>query len=642
MILLTTTVNLTGLAFTLGLGLYLVTRSPRSRLAWLAALTLWSTAGFFLHNVLLLHLPGGSVLPLLRPVAILALPFGFHLLLLLPPSREPDSRDFYQPALELPSDVRRGLGALAEPISRLVAPLTYTVGLALALGGAFPLGSSPDAGGGPVVYLSGRSATLLYPAAVAFLAILGALIGMHLWLRREQAPGLAQRRRFRPLFTALGLAVLGGLYLSLGVALQLDLAGLPGDLAVGAAVGLLGLSVARHNARVEGRDVKRDLLYIALTIGSFTAFYILVAEFLYLGGHDFSTLTVVLIVVVAISSLMLYDGLRTTLDRLFYREQFRQLRANLRALAREAGIGQSLPERLQAILTGLCQTLEIRRGLVALRDGDRFVCQATERALPVGQTYPAPLLEADEIVDLPRAGQEGPEGLLLLVPLHAGEAQIGALVLGAREAAQPYSEEDRLLLDDLAEQVAAVIQATRLQEANARAISDMVAEFRERERTLQRQMQAVLAERELAARPVLAGVGEKQFVSLVEDALRRLHDYAYLGEHALARLRIVDGCLAGGDEAVVTHLDRGKALSEVLVQALGKLRPAGEEPGPHDVPPREWHAYLILHGAYVRGALNRDLMSWLYVGEGTFNRTRRRAVRAVAKALQEMELAAQR
>jgi hypothetical protein len=30
-------------------------------------------------------------------------------------------------------------------------------------------------------------------------------------------------------------------------------------------------------------------------------------------------------------------------------------------------------------------------------------------------------------------------------------------------------------------------------------------------------------------------------------------------------------------------------------------------------------------------------MSKLYIGEGTFNRTRRRALRGVAKALQEME-----
>jgi hypothetical protein len=48
-----------------------------------------------------------------------------------------------------------------------------------------------------------------------------------------------------------------------------------------------------------------------------------------------------------------------------------------------------------------------------------------------------------------------------------------------------------------------------------------------------------------------------------------------------------------------------------------------------------------LHDAYVLGELNRDIMSKLYISEGTFNRTRRRAVRGVAKALQEMEQEAQ-
>jgi hypothetical protein len=35
-------------------------------------------------------------------------------------------------------------------------------------------------------------------------------------------------------------------------------------------------------------------------------------------------------------------------------------------------------------------------------------------------------------------------------------------------------------------------------------------------------------------------------------------------------------------------------------------------------------------------------MSQLYISEGTFNRTRRRAIRSVAKALQEMEREARR
>lgn len=41
------------------------------------------------------------------------------------------------------------------------------------------------------------------------------------------------------------------------------------------------------------------------------------------------------------------------------------------------------------------------------------------------------------------------------------------------------------------------------------------------------------------------------------------------------------------------------------------------------------------------GELNRDIMSKLYISESSFNRARRRAVRGVAKALEEMERAAQ-
>ena len=431
------------------------------------------------------------------------------------------------------------------------------------------------------------------------------------------------------------------MYYGLGVWFQLDIPIFPGDAAVGVAALILGYTVARFNALVEGRVIRRDLLYIALIIGSFTVSYLVVAEILYLGGHRFSTLTLILIIVVAVSSLMLYDGLRSTLDRLFYREQFRELRANLRALAREAGVGQTLPDRLQAILSALCRTMRIRRGFVALREDDLFVCRASENAQPVGQTYALPILEVDEIVDLPRPGAFSPEGMGLLVPIYADDDQIGALVLGVKEVMAPYSEEELMLLDDLADQLAFVIQTMRLQEDNAQRISEMVSDFRDREHALQHEVQQMLAERREEALPLLAGVGEKQFVSLVEDALRRLHDYSYLGEHNLAQLQVVALSLEGREEGFVTHLDRGRALSEVLVQALNKLRPEREDLDRYEVPSREWYPFLVLHDAYVEGKLNRDIMSWLYISEGTFNRTRRRALRGVSKALQEMEREAQ-
>jgi hypothetical protein len=65
------------------------------------------------------------------------------------------------------------------------------------------------------------------------------------------------------------------------------------------------------------------------------------------------------------------------------------------------------------------------------------------------------------------------------------------------------------------------------------------------------------------------------------------------------------------------------------------MRPGGDIP--RDPPPREWYPYVILYDAYVNGKQNRDVMSRLYISEGTFNRTRRAAISSLARALVEME-----
>ena len=270
-----------------------------------------------------------------------------------------------------------------------------------------------------------------------------------------------------------------------------------------------------------------------------------------------------------------------------------------------------------------------------------FVCAASIGAIPVGRMFPLQSLKAEEIEDLPHTGSSGLEGLSLLIPLLDGDDQIGALVVGRKKNGAPYSSADLILLDDLADELVEIIQASQLQEQNAQLISEMVAEFRDREHVLQRQMQQMLAEREDEERSVLEGYDEPGFVALVEDALRRLHDFTYLGEHDLARLGVVEWYLADRDDGFTTHIDRGKALSSILEQAVAKLRPTGKEPDAYAVPPRAWYQYITLHDAYVLGQLNRDIMSKLYISEGTFNRTRRRAIRGVAKALQEMEMEAQ-
>ena len=131
-----------------------------------------------------------------------------------------------------------------------------------------------------------------------------------------------------------------------------------------------------------------------------------------------------------------------------------------------------------------------------------------------------------------------------------------------------------------------------------------------------------------------AEIAQEITVKEVEDALRNLYDYAHLGNSPLGKLEIVSQELLPGE---ITHIDLGKAVNQVITLSIEKLRP-GEELPPEPLP-REWYPYTILHGAYIEDRLNRDIMSQLYISEGTFNRTRRAAIRSVRRMLEEMEAA---
>jgi hypothetical protein len=111
---------------------------------------------------------------------------------------------------------------------------------------------------------------------------------------------------------------------------------------------------------------------------------------------------------------------------------------------------------------------------------------------------------------------------------------------------------------------------------------------------------------------------------MLEEALRHLADYLTLG-----RLPLADWAAVTGE----SHVERGKKLHTLLVESIASLRPSGERP-PEPLP-REWYSYAVLYDAYVEGVLNREIMARLYISEGTFNRTRRNAIRGLARMLQE-------
>ncbi len=610
---LTTFVNLFALAASLWLGFYIITRSSHSDLSRLAALTLWSLSCFFLYNSIAINVPGSQALAWLRYIIIIVLPLWLHVTVLL-----------------LPERARRAPRALAG------VAVTYVVALVLFAVGAASTGFVSNPSGRPAIYTSARSAgPFFFVFLVLLVVVYGASI-LNLRCVQRCVRDAPLRQQFRWLVVATVLSGLGGLYLGTGIQLNADWLTLPGDAALAAGVLLLGYAVARYSALLEGRRIERDFRYTLLAVGSLTAFYLLVVLVLYWGGH-ISFLTLVLTAVGTICFNSLYDGLRVALDRLFYHGRFQQLRSNLRALAHEAGAGQTLPEQLQAILVSLCRTVQSRKGMVALKEGEDFVAVAALNCRWQSNRFPAAALTTPEIVGLVRPAAPGLEGMALLVPLFAGKNQVGAIVLGAREDERPYGEQDWELLDDLADQIARVIHSLQAQEENARAIDALIADFRARERALELQVQQMVAERTAEQDKVLDNMDEEHLTRRVEEGLKRLYDYPYLGEHPLAALCVVDAALKRERAESATSVDRGKAVNECLLLALHKLRPAGAEPKGAQVLPREWHYFTILNDSYVLGQPNRETMARLYISEGTFNRARRRALRGVAQALLGME-----
>jgi ssDNA-specific exonuclease RecJ len=110
----------------------------------------------------------------------------------------------------------------------------------------------------------------------------------------------------------------------------------------------------------------------------------------------------------------------------------------------------------------------------------------------------------------------------------------------------------------------------------------------------------------------------------LEEGLRHLPDVIMLGQSTLAEQIKVAG---------ESHIERGKNLQQLLTSSIELLCPS--EKRPEEPLPRVWYNYAVLHDAYVEGVPNREIMARLYISEGTFNRTRRNAIRGLARLLIE-------
>lgn len=619
---ITTAVNLVAMVVALWLGLYLVTRGWRVLITWLAALLVWSAASWFLYNAVRVSLPPGGVQSVWLDWLSQGIKFAPPLLLNL--------AYLLRCQAGAPRRWERILNLTAIALGYIIVgyqAINALRWLALhpSLTGYLDFSSQPNGPG--------------YPLFAATVVLLPLLAMVDLARGRQDLRSPLLRRRMDYLLLATAIAYIGGVFSALAVLAHLTLPRFPADALLGASVAYLAYAVAKYDALIEGRALERDTLYA--TIGGLTValVYSAVGMALY-GAGQISFLAMVLVLVCAIITHALYDAGRALLDRVFYHGRIRRLRADLRELATEAGTDHTLDEQLAHILKTMRRRLEIRRGFVAVRQGDHFAIVAEEEMGGKELRFAPPVLAATGPTRLNQRSETGLAGMAVLVPIGGYGDQVGALVLGPKENNHAYHAEEIAYLDALAGQLAALIIAARLNDANARQLDQLLESYRAETRALQIQVQTILAERAPTPQPEDLEIADRD----VELILRNWHDYSFLGEHRLAELHIVDAQLArvpaGGPPPAVTHVERGKALQQVMLEAINQLRPQGAPPTATAVPGREWHAYLILYDSYVQDELTRDTMARLYIGEGTFNRARKQAIHSVARSLQEMERSA--
>lgn len=352
-------------------------------------------------------------------------------------------------------------------------------------------------------------------------------------------------------------------------------------------IALLGLSVARHQSLVERRTIWQDFPIALAGISVITALYLFIAIAVEVPARYWATITALVI-----STHALYDMGREAVERWrMRREKSLRVRMNQAQTLEDEALRTHLDEELTLFL----KALNASQGLIAVRRGESLTVVATHNSLPLKSNIPEVLSTGEGLI---RVENES-DGLAWIAPIFEAMQLIALVGVGHSNTKLEYSGGELELVEEFSEQIGTFVSINKtwkaaIQSAAARVIGSLTV-----------------------------GV-ETDFSKSVEDALRHFADVLWLGGSSLADWAEIDA---------ESHVERGKQMQRILREAVQSLRPEGERP-PEPLP-REWYNHVILHDAYIQGAPNREVMARLYVSEGTFHRTRRQAVRGVARWLLE-------
>jgi hypothetical protein len=223
--------------------------------------------------------------------------------------------------------------------------------------------------------------------------------------------------------------------------------------------------------------------------------------------------------------------------------------------------------------------------------------------------------------DISRPKAEQLSDLAWIAPSFEGRMQVAAVGVEKSRSRMEYSKGNLELLTEVADQIGTLV-----------SLSDLQSRRNSKSQVIEVEARANAADLKAATGEMLDSIATRtddEFIRIVEDALRHLPDTVTLGQCALAAKIPVKAD---------SHVERGKYLQELLTSSIEAFKP-GEKRPPEPLP-RVWYNHAVLYDAYVEGVPNREIMARLYISEGTFNRTRRNAIRGLARMLMEKHVAA--
>jgi hypothetical protein len=370
---------------------------------------------------------------------------------------------------------------------------------------------------------------------------------------------------------------------------------------------VLGLSVLRHQTWTERRATLQD--FPLTTIGAL-GLAGLSTFFAWRWGMPVAMLSSVTAFVIL--SVGVYDLTREFLERSRTHKES-QFRRQIRQLESEGTGEQALKARLQEGIDLLCQTLDAPGGFVAIRQGGEFPVMASRSSVAVGSVLQAEAVACEDL-SRPSAGQLS--SLAWLAPSFEGRLQVAVVGIEKSRSRMEYSTGNLELLAEVADQIGTIVSLSNLQARQSSESDPGTPESSVNAEDLKSATGEMLDS--------ISVHTDAEFIKLVEEALRHLPDTVTLGQSALAEKIPIRG---------QSHIERGKQLQELLTSSIEAFRPADKRP-PEPLP-RVWYNHAVLHDAYVEGVPNREIMARLYISEGTFHRTRRNAIRGLARMLVE-------